>query len=451
MAVPVTEPARANLVTAPTQSKPKYHLMELNADLAKLIEDMTKDEQQRTKKRMREGDEEDEDEISRSRPTLCIKGRQADEAVLCTDTQTYMVRQVTQSNSLLLCTLEGKEGDSNTANVSVRDNIVQILELVPIVARVSRLTSLLEHSTYSGEDEELEENETKKLYTPQQVASIVQASPLELKKGFKDAHIVEMDGCLRMISKAYLFDALRALLAHIDRLSLSTDRVLLKPAVAALRNTSEMRKEVAEEILRSWFGNPIMNEDGDEGTDTITQKGVKEEEEIIVLDTSRIAQFIGLQLLETLAKGKPVEMDTFTDKWKDGLGATLGGMENALDINLLQGNYLLTPAPPVAPTKLQPLCIEFFAASALPLDISSRFQKLFSVRSQWIGEDLKPFLQDVAVDAKKRDALLLKFARSSQVKMPIQESKQERRARLMAGNPHAPSTNVSLYSARLRY
>ncbi|PWN33678.1 uncharacterized protein FA14DRAFT_112557, partial [Meira miltonrushii] len=390
----------------------KYHLMELNADLAKLIEDMTKDEQQRTRKRMREGDEEEDD--SRSRPTLCIKGRQADEAVLCTDTQTYMVRQVTQSNSLLLCSLEGKQSDSSTANVSVRDNIVEILELVPIVARVSRLTTLLEHSTYSGEDEDLEENEAKKLYTPQQVASIVQASPLELKKGFKDAHIVEMDGYLRMISKAYLFDALRALLAHIDRLSLSTDRILLKPAVAALRNTSDMRKEVAEELLRSWFGNPITPEEGDE-------------KEIIILDTSRISQFIGLQLLETLAKGKPVEMESFTEKWKDGLGATLGGNEKALDINLLQGNYLLTPAPPVAPTKLQPLCIEFFAASSLPLDISSRFQKLFSVRPQWIGEDLKPFLQDVAVDAKKRDALLLKFARSSQVKMPIQESKQERR------------------------
>ncbi|MCO5584875.1 hypothetical protein L7F22_038807 [Adiantum nelumboides] len=450
MAVPVTEPASANLVTASTHSKPKYHLMELNADLTKLIEDISKDEQRQKRKRIREGDEE-EGEL-RSKPTLCIKGRKADEAVLCTDTQTFMIRQVTQSNSLLLCSLEEREPESSTANVSVRDNIVEILELVPIVARVSRLTSLLENSAYSGEDEDEEEDEiTKKRYTPQQVASIVQASPLELKKGFKEAHILELDGHLRMISNSYLFEALRTLLAHIDRLSLSTDRILLQPAVAALRSTNEMRKEVAEEMLRSWFGNPMTNKEGDDSTDTITQNDIKKEEEIIVLDTLRISQFIGLQLLETHAKGKPMEMETFTGKWKDGLGATLGGSENALDINLLQGNYLLTPAPPLAPSKLQPLSIEFFAASSLPLDISSRFQRLFSIRSQWIGEDLKPFLQDVAVDAKKRDALLLKFARSSQVKIPIQESKQDRRARLMAGNPHAPTKNVSLYSARLRY
>lgn len=31
-------------------------------------------------------------------------------------------------------------------------------------------------------------------YTPQQVASIVQASPAELQQGLRQAHVIELDG-----------------------------------------------------------------------------------------------------------------------------------------------------------------------------------------------------------------------------------------------------------------
>lgn len=95
--------------------------------------------------------------------SLCIKGRNDDEAVLCTDTHTWTVRQMTQSNSLLLCSLDGHAphveercadvaADSEAPSaLTVRINIAEVLELVPVVPRMGRIETLLEASAYSGE------------------------------------------------------------------------------------------------------------------------------------------------------------------------------------------------------------------------------------------------------------------------------------------------------------
>lgn len=73
---------------------------------------------------------------------------------------------------------------------------------------------------------------------------------------------------------------------------------------------------------------------------------------------------------------------------------------------LVQGFYLLTPAK--GP---QEATVMYFPASDLPLDPASRFSELFSVKPRWRMDEIAPFLQDLAVDSKKRDALTLKFTR----------------------------------------
>lgn len=55
--------------------------------------------------------------------------------------------------------------------------------------------------------------------------------------------------------------------------------------------------------------------------------------------------------------------------------------------------------------------ILYFPVSSLPLDPASRFSKLFSVKPRWKVSEIAPFLSDLAVDSKKRDALTLKFTR----------------------------------------
>lgn len=47
------------------------------------------------------------------------------------------------------------------------------------------------------------------------------------------------------------------------------------------------------------------------------------------------------------------------------------------------------------------------------MDPAPRFADLFVTRSRWRGEEIAPFLSDIAVDSKERDKLLLKFARAT--------------------------------------
>ena len=53
----------------------------------------------------------------------------------------------------------------------------------------------------------------------------------------------------------------------------------------------------------------------------------------------------------------------------------------------------------------------YFPASSLPIDPHARFGDLFLTRPRWRSQDIAPYLADIAVDAKERDKLLLKFAR----------------------------------------
>lgn len=55
--------------------------------------------------------------------------------------------------------------------------------------------------------------------------------------------------------------------------------------------------------------------------------------------------------------------------------------------------------------------LTYFPISSLPLEPAARFSELFSVKQRWKVDEIQPFLSDLAVDQKKRDALTLKFTR----------------------------------------
>lgn len=57
--------------------------------------------------------------------------------------------------------------------------------------------------------------------------------------------------------------------------------------------------------------------------------------------------------------------------------------------------------------------IVYFSRSRLPIDPLQRFNELFLTRSKWKEADIVAFLEDIAVDKKDCDRLLIKFARRS--------------------------------------
>lgn len=64
------------------------------------------------------------------------------------------------------------------------------------------------------------------------------------------------------------------------------------------------------------------------------------------------------------------------------------------------------------------LTVQHFPHSSLAATPSQRFQELFTLRPQWVLEELQPFIAGLATDGKKAayDALLLKHGRSVRAK-----------------------------------
>lgn len=109
-------------------------------------------------------------------------------------------------------------------------------------------------------------------------------------------------------------------------------------------------------------------------------------------------------------------------KWKTLVGDTF---EASVSLNLLavsrvsyiqqlhlmiphiKGDYLASTS-----TINNTVALTYFPASALPVEPAPRFADLFLTRSRWKGDEISPFLTDIAVNSKERDKLLLKYARA---------------------------------------
>ena len=340
-------------------------------------------------------------------PPLILNGRLVDDATLSTEERTYAVRVVSQSNSLLLCT----PGDDEQGNCNLRlhTNASELMELVPTPARVERLGALLGGGAeYAGEHAEGDAR-VQRLYTPREVRSVVQASERELAEALRALHVVELDGHLRRVEPAFLYAQLRVLLNQLDILACDADKVPCAPVCAALEAAGPTRKEVAHAIVTDWFATTPAPTEGH-----------------VALATQDIARFMGIQLLNETRR---MPLLAFMEQWRSMLGEAA---HSEAKLPLLQGYYLLHPAPasfatssvhasvaePEAGTLCAALSIQAFPHTGLSPVPATRFQELFTVRSQWVLEELVPFLAPLTPPAepgKKSsplDALLMKHARS---------------------------------------
>lgn len=85
--------------------------------------------------------------------SLTIKGQANEEAVLCTSNKTYAVRSVVLSNSVLLVTRPPDDAVMEGDVIVIRDQVNEILELVPSVPKLHKLGALLRGMEYEEEQE----------------------------------------------------------------------------------------------------------------------------------------------------------------------------------------------------------------------------------------------------------------------------------------------------------
>ncbi|WFD28173.1 Ctf8p and Ctf18p associating protein [Malassezia nana] len=312
---------------------------------------------------------------------LTFNGRVSDEAVLVTRSATYAVRQVSQTNSLLLCGLE--RASNGDIVLRMHQNARDTLELVRTSARLDRLAELLEADEYTGPDDE---HHAARHYTWSEVSSIVQASEEELQQGLRTYHIVELH------APPLVEHLLRTLLAHLDVLACAPERIPYDRMCDALAARS--CRAVAEALVGDWFCATPMAPGGAVPA-------------LVPLARADTARFLGLQLLRTLKRARLID---FLSRWR----AELGPLAPDAALPLLQGYYLLSPPPasfatvsahaasppePAAQALADALTIESFAHTALPLAPAQRFQDLFLVREQWVREELVPFIEPLVAGA----------------------------------------------------
>ncbi|TKY85591.1 hypothetical protein EX895_005753 [Sporisorium graminicola] len=428
---------------------PQYHLLEIPNELLHLFDpsaktkDATESASEPAIKKRKTGD-----------PTrLTIKGRYEDQAVLVADTQTLALRAVSQSNSLLLCNIDaapcasGEDAGPSKSALYLRSNVTDTLELAPVVPRLDRLLGLLKASQYEGEEEQQRRSTAAKArpvrkYTLKQLKSIVQASPAELEAGLVVHHVIEMDGYMRHISPAWTVSALQMLISHLDLHALIPDNVPLQETVEALHSVHGLRPQVVTALLTKFFGSR-------NATDRTS----------VALDTKAIVHFLGVQALKSTAR-IAIPLSDFTRTWHDScLSPDFCALAH---LDLLSGYYILNPSP-AANVSLYPnpasVKIQFFSMHELPTDPAARFQDLFLTRPSWLAADLLPFINDLALNDKKKDALLLKFTRASKTKVLDWElSEADKRQwnkekKVVGADGKAKSVwrDVVMYSARVKY
>ncbi|PIL34002.1 hypothetical protein GSI_03710 [Ganoderma sinense ZZ0214-1] len=330
--------------------------------------------------------------------TFMIKGAKEEDAVLCTADKTYTIRSVVLSNSVCVVTpdssLQGADEDE-PVEVFIRDQLSEVIELVPSVPRLHKLKSLLRGQEYDeghededmvSDDEDVGVSRRRDRLAYDDARALIQASDAELDKGLRDRRVLILKGELRPIAPSHLTTILELLLTNLVCLSLSHTAASISALVSSLEDDHDIRRDITRQVM-AWFGRL----DDDNGT--------------WEMDVDAVVREVGLGILRAY-RDEPTPEKAFLGQWRKTVGDTF---EDTVALPLLSGNFLTsTDALADPPTPL----LTYFPASALPVDPGARFAELFLARPRWRGEELAPFLADISVDAKERDKLLLKHARA---------------------------------------
>jgi len=315
---------------------------------------------------------------------LTIKGDPEDDAVLCSAEKTYGMRSIGLSNTLLVVTPVPDDFASQFADdaVVIRDQLKEIIELTPSVPKLHKLSRVRKDRQYDESLEEDDEDDTVKRYTYEDARRDVQASDAELRSALKEKRILIINHELRPIAPSYLDTLLELVLNLLVSLSMQHTSASVEALSTALVEGHEVSRAVSTQIM-SWFGE--------------IQDGKWK------MDVNAIVREVGLGVLRN-HRHDPIAKDSLLKKWRSLVGDKF---EDVVSLKLLEGNYLESEVFGSDLTTLK-----YFPASALPVHPAARFTDLFLTRSKWKGEEIAPFLSDIAVNSKERDKLLLKYCRT---------------------------------------
>ncbi|KFM81496.1 Sister chromatid cohesion protein DCC1, partial [Stegodyphus mimosarum] len=316
---------------------------------------------------------------------LTIRGDLEDTAVICTENQTFEIKEVETSNSLLLMPeLILPEKCQDKEEKVVEQNISGVFhnyyEVRPFKPNFRKLRIMLERNAYRGKEYE-EENLYDKV-TVESLLDIVQASEGELKAALVEMPTCIIDGSIRILDFDYKFSVFSSIMDIIESKSLPVNKIPKESVLDALDDSEP--KEIYDQCF-SWF----TQETGD-----MDESGKK----LYALDETSVCKLYAEVLLRSVGK---FHLDDFLKSWQRSVPE---GMK--CDLRQLRGIAL-------ADRISTPEVIFYFPSYDLPENIKERFEKLFKIKEKWAYEEIYPYLEDLASAKNDVKSLLIKYTRES--------------------------------------
>ncbi|XP_076341351.1 sister chromatid cohesion protein DCC1-like isoform X1 [Tachypleus tridentatus] len=287
---------------------------------------------------------------------VIIRGDKSDPAVLCTDTQTYEIKEAGTSDSLLLfpsLVWPNKAEASDTgdritvASQEVAGIFHNYFELRLCKPRLQKLRYLLEENLYTGKEYEADNVGVK--YTFQDLLNTIQASPKELETALQEMQACCIDGYWRMLGFDYQFSVFNHIVNLVDSNSWPSGGIPLQPVLNTLEDL--FPRKIVEECFH-WYTHPV-GQTTPEGYD------------LYRWNEDKICAFLGEVILRPTGK---FNLEEFLYVWQSTVPE---GMKT--NLKQLEGIALTDRS-----SKPQTIC--FFPVWKLPEDVSSRFNALFRTR-----------------------------------------------------------------------
>ncbi|CAO3692680.1 unnamed protein product [Umbelopsis ramanniana] len=237
------------------------------------------------------------EELTTNSAPLYIKGATDEEAVLCTKKKTYSVRQVNLSNSLLLAS---HSQDGQVPVYNIKDSQFSTIELLPCLPRIEKLDTILNHTMYTGPENESAIQAKGQLYTYDNLLTLIQASEQELQQELNRRHAVIIDGYYRLIHPRYLHRIIDAVITSAEIHDMELKRI----------SVDQCRKYLMEEFELNVVDVDVL---------TKCLESVSEEQSAAdgtyAFNEAKLCRLLGERLL-VAERGKQWQLDEFLEVWQ---------------------------------------------------------------------------------------------------------------------------------------
>lgn len=342
--------------------------------------------------------------------TLDVTGenKHKSEVVLCSSDKTWILRQKNHSNTVLLMKEYKPE-----KKVDVPEHLLFGYKEQPSLDLMGFSTTTYEYETnliqgkinldmvpfYDGELNFGQNfgQDAKTVYL-RTIDELVKNSASSKEECLEEWHKIGgciINGYICLPSDDFMSQALNVTLVSILGGSLDMSKLTLDETYKLVTDDiDEEYNPYTLEVIRT-----VLNKFG--------TKFTKEEDDVEYWELNKqvIAKWYGKQALNKYARQHSVAIDEFLINWKSMFPPFF---PCDIDINMLRG-LIYKPTDD---------SIRYISRATLPMEPKDRFKVLFNLQSNWLLEDMAPFVEELNTRGLKLDNFIMKYARRRRVPVP---------------------------------